>query len=333
MLIGSSQISYGTSHRSASAAAVTEEAIVRPRPVASRPRPAPPRLDTVDLSAAAASCDCREDLRGLDPKQRAAALAVEAIAGRRIRWVNFSPGSAAPPAARPAPVAASMPSAPTATRRTEYYAESEQTNFTAQGLVETADGRQIRFNIDLTMSREYESVTTRIIEPPPPPPDRGPNVKDPLVLNFNNAPARLTEAKIAFDLDADGETEQISFAAEGSGFLTLDRNGDGRATNGAELFGPQTGNGFAELAAYDEDRNGWIDEADSVYSRLRVWDQAGYATLAEKGVGAIAVNAAETPFAYRDANNTLHAQLRSTGVYLQESGEAGTIQQLDLVVS
>jgi hypothetical protein len=31
------------------------------------------------------------------------------------------------------------------------------------------------------------------------------------------------------------------------------------------LFGPQTGNGFAELAEYDEDKNNWIDENDSIY--------------------------------------------------------------------
>jgi hypothetical protein len=285
----------------------------------------------VQLSAEA--CDCREDLRGLDPKQRAAALAVEAIAGRRIQWVNFSAGASTAAAPAPPIAAAPAPDAPTAIRRTEYYAESEQTSFQAEGLVETADGRQIRFNIDLTMSREYESLSTRIVEPPPPPADRGPNVKDPLVLNFGNTPARLTEAKISFDLDSDGDTEQISFVAEGSGFLMLDKNGDGKATNGKELFGPQTGNGFAELAAYDDDRNGWIDEADAVYSRLRVWVQSGVSTLAEKGVGAIAVNAAETPFAYKDAANVQHAQLRSTGVYLHESGEAGTVQQLDLVVS
>ncbi len=332
MIIGSSQISYGTTHRSASAAAVIEEAVVRPRGTVTQLRRPP---DTVQLSTEA--CDCREDLRGLDPKQRGAALAFEAMAGRRIQWVNFSGGSSAPPPA-PVPTAAvSAPqadAAPTATRRTEYYAEFEQTSFQAEGVVETADGRQIRFNVDLTMSRDYESVTTRIIEPPPPPPPgSAPNVKDPLVLNFGNAPARLTEAKISFDLDSDGQTEQISFVAGESGFLMLDKNGDGKATNGKELFGPQTGNGFEELAAYDEDRNGWIDEADSVYSRLRVWDQSGVSTLAEKGVGAIAVNAAETPFAYKDMNNTQHAQLRSTGVYLQESGEAGTIQQVDLVVS
>lgn len=331
MIIGSSQISYGTTHRSASAAAVLEEAIVRPRTAAPRPVQIRRPPDTVQLSSEA--CDCREDLRGLDPKQRAAALAVEAIAGRRIRWVNFSGGSPAPAAAPLNSPSASAPETPTATRRTEYYAESEQTSFQAEGLVETAEGRQIRLNVHLTMSREYESVSTRIIEPPPPPPGNGPNVKDPLVLNFGNAPARLTEAKITFDLDSDGETEQISFVAEGSGFLMLDKNGDGKATNGQELFGPQTGNGFEELATYDEDQNGWIDEADSVYSRLRVWDQSGVSTLAEKGVGAIAVNAAETPFAYKDMNNTQHAQLRSTGVYLQESGESGTIQQLDLVVS
>jgi hypothetical protein len=33
-------------------------------------------------------------------------------------------------------------------------------------------------------------------------------------------------------------------------------------------LGPQTGNGFAELAAYDADRNNWIEEGDPAYGDL-----------------------------------------------------------------
>lgn len=73
------------------------------------------------------------------------------------------------------------------------------------------------------------------------------------------------------DLDADGMEDQISFVLPGSGFLALDLNGDGRINDGRELFGPETGDGFAELARYDEDGNQWIDENDPVFERLRIW--------------------------------------------------------------
>ena len=45
----------------------------------------------------------------------------------------------------------------------------------------------------------------------------------------------------------------------------LDLNNDDIITNGNELFGPRTGNGFTELSVYDEDGNNWIDEKDLVY--------------------------------------------------------------------
>ena len=41
------------------------------------------------------------------------------------------------------------------------------------------------------------------------------------------------------------------------------------------------GNGFSELAEYDSDGNGWIDENDEVYDQLKVWvkDENGKDTL------------------------------------------------------
>lgn len=42
--------------------------------------------------------------------------------------------------------------------------------------------------------------------------------------------------------------------------LSLDQNGNGEIDNGTELFGTKSGDGFADLARYDLDYNGWIDE-------------------------------------------------------------------------
>jgi len=158
---------------------------------------------------------------------------------------------------------------------------------------------------------------------------------DPLVINFAGNAAELTDEKIDFDLDADGERESVSFVKAGSGFLVLDRNGDGIATDGSELFGPTSGDGFAELAAHDQDGNGWIDEADAVYHDLRVWtkDATGgdlYSTLAEKNVGAIYLRNVSTNFTLQDSTGETAGKVRTTGVYLTENGQANTIQQVDL---
>ena len=149
-------------------------------------------------------------------------------------------------------------------------------------------------------------------------------------MNFRGAPARISGAKIAFDLNSDGKAEDFSFVASGSGFLAFDGNGDGKVNDGSELFGPRTGEGFAELASYDADGNGWIDANDPIVAKLRIWTRDRLSTLSEKGIGAISTTSADTPFALKDGANVLQANVRATGVYLSESGQAGTIQQVDL---
>jgi hypothetical protein len=162
-------------------------------------------------------------------------------------------------------------------------------------------------------------------------------MKDPLVLNFEGTAAQLTSQRFAFDLDADGQTDSINFVAGGSGFLALDRNEDGSINDGSELFGAKSGDGFAELATFDADKNGWIDENDAVYEQLRVWtkDSTGndqLATLKQANVGAISLARVATPFDIKDTTNSLQGQIRSSGIFLQEDGGMGTVQQIDLTV-
>nr|MBP7525716.1 VCBS repeat-containing protein [Propionivibrio sp.] len=161
--------------------------------------------------------------------------------------------------------------------------------------------------------------------------------KDPLVINFGGTAAQLTSQRFKFDLDADGKTEDINFVAGGSGFLALDRNGDGKINDGAELFGAKTGNGFAELAALDADKNGWIDENDASYADLRVWTKDGagkdkFSTLKQANVGAISLSHIATQFDLKDAQNVSQGEIKASGIYLQETGAVGTIQQIDLTV-
>jgi hypothetical protein len=129
---------------------------------------------------------------------------------------------------------------------------------------------QHRFDLQLSMSRAYHEESTTSLRL-----GDAARKTDPLVLNFAGTAAQLTGQRFAFDLNADGQTEQINFVAPGSGFLVFDRNQDGKVNNGSELFGPTTNNGFQELAALDDDRNGWIDESDAAFDRLQVWTRDG----------------------------------------------------------
>jgi len=212
----------------------------------------------------------------------------------------------------------------------ESHYEYESMNFSASGSITTADGAQIDFSVDLSMTREFYSEQHIQIR-------AGEALKDPLSVNFSGTAAELTQTKFSFDIDADGRSEQIAFLRPGSGFLALDKNEDGRINNGTELFGALTGDGFAELARFDTDHNNFIDENDSIYDRLRIWEKDSdgrdrLMALGKAGIGAIFLGSSASPFDIRDQNNSLAGKVQSTGIFIRENGSVGTMQQLDLVV-
>ena len=214
-----------------------------------------------------------------------------------------------------------------------YYEETESTSFKALGQVNTADGRTIDVGLNVEMSRTfaaYSSTQVNLTDL---------NLCDPLVINFNgNLPGLKSgdEFSFFFDLDADGKEEKISSLGPESAFLALDLNGDGKINDGSELFGPKSGDGFKDLGKYDEDGNGWIDENDEIFEKLKLWvkDPSGedvLYTLKQKNVGALYLGAAATQFTLADANNAALGYIRQTGLFLYEDGMAGSMQHVDLV--
>ncbi|MBL0208308.1 MAG: VCBS repeat-containing protein [Propionivibrio sp.] len=216
--------------------------------------------------------------------------------------------------------------------RHESYTDTEQTLFQATGVIRASDGKEVSFSISLTMARNYHEESNVSIR-------EGDARKkmDPLVLNFSGSAAQLTSRRFKFDLDSDGRPEEMNFVTENSGFLAFDRNGDGKINNGSELFGAKSGNGFAELSALDTDHNGWIDENDKAFSQLSIWrkDASGkdiLASLKQANIGALSLTSVESPFELKSSDNTLQGQVRSSGMFLQEDGKTGTMQQIDLTV-
>ena len=213
-----------------------------------------------------------------------------------------------------------------------FHTEMEYTAFQSQGCVKTQDGREISFGIEVEMSRafceKYDSMFVQDV----------PVTCDPLVLNLEGDIGKISDQKFLFDLNADGAAEEISFTEQGSGFLALDKNKDGEINDGSELFGTKSGNGFKDLAEYDEDGNGWIDENDSVFDDLSIWtlNEEGekvQISLLKADVGAIYLGSASTEFSLKnEETHDTNGIIRSTGVFLKESGGAGTIQHIDLVI-
>lgn len=207
--------------------------------------------------------------------------------------------------------------------------EEENTAFSTVGTVRTADGRELQFNVEVGMSREFQQYYREELEL------ASFTMCDPLVINLNTNVAELSDQKFFFDIDADGEEDEISQLGAGSGYLALDQNNDGIINDGSELFGTSSGDGFADLEKYDEDGNGWIDENDAVWSKLKIWckDENGQDVLyrlAEKGVGAICLQRAATDFTLQGGTGQTHGAIRSTGIFLYENGSAGTVQHVDV---
>ncbi len=289
-----------------------------------------------EASAIQHSIDAAEN----DPMLRLIKAMVAMLTGKEVKVFDSSElqsGAATPQVQDPNQSSQAPPAQQSAGYGIEYdrhesVSEVEQTSFDASGVVHTSDGKEIQFSLSLSMARSYHEESDVAIRQ-----GDARQKKDPLVLNFGGTAAQLTSQRFKFDLDSDGKKEDINFVAGGSGFLAFDRNGDGKINNGSELFGARSGDGFAELATLDSDKNGWIDENDAAYEQLSVWTKDGagkdqLATLREANVGALALGHVATPFDLKDGSNATQGQIRSTGIFLQENGKAGTMQQIDLTV-
>ena len=213
-----------------------------------------------------------------------------------------------------------------------YYEESESTSFSAEGIVRCKDGSEISFNMNLSMSRSFSMYYSEEIN------HLEQALTDPLVINFDQNLTELSDQTFMFDIDSDGVEDEISKLVAGSGFLSLDLNDNGIIDDGSELFGTKSGNGFADLSVYDTDHDGFIDEDDEIFEKLKIMtiDENGQQhlySLKEKNVGAIYLGYAPTEFSINSLeDNSNYGVVRNSGIFLAENGGGGSIQQIDLAV-
>lgn len=210
----------------------------------------------------------------------------------------------------------------------QMYEETESLSFSTMGHVVTDTG-SIDLNLNFSMTRSFMLENRIDIY----------TAFDPLVINLDGDIPNLLSDTFSFDLDNDGTSDQISKLGSGSGFLALDKNKDGEVNRGSELFGTITGDGFGELREYDEDKNSWIDENDSIFDSLQIWlknedkNEKELISLGEVGIGAIYLNSESSGFTYKTPANNVLGEMKSSGIFLHEDGKVGNISQIDFVAS
>lgn len=292
------------------------------------------------LAGAETCCPIEDGDPSLTANLRVAIAIVEHLTGRRVQLLRTERvGAAADPTAPGATGGAGSGTAagPAATpwelaidhhHRIE---EHEHTTVVAHARVTFEDGSEREIALELGMSRRFvEEVGFSLrlggsAEP-----------IDPLVVTLSPEAASFGSDHLRFDLDLDGTTNDVRMTGGTSHYLVHDRDGDGRITDGSELFGPRTGDGFAELAAHDLDGNGWIDLGDPIFHELRlaVSDGEGGVVLRgleELGVAAIGVASVTSPFSVRDRDGaTPVGQIQATGLVLLRDQGVGTVQHVDL---
>ncbi|MDK4629551.1 iron-regulated protein FrpC, partial [Kingella kingae] len=82
-----------------------------------------------------------------------------------------------------------------------------------------------------------------------------------------------------FDHNNDGIRTATGWISAGDGLLVRDLNGNGLIDNGSELFGNNTrlangqnaAHGYAALAELDSNHDNLINQADELFSSLKVW--------------------------------------------------------------
>lgn len=265
------------------------------------------------------SKDEDEEMAALDSKTRMIVRALEALTGEKIDLKHFKERHGSRQAG-------TLQASPPILTYERMRSEESGMNLSFEGVLRTQEGADISFSLSIQWKQEFvETERIRL--------QNGAEMEDPLIISLDGKPPVSAEK---FDFNLTSTAHQLNNLTAGSGYLVNDRNANGKADNGLELFGPKTSDGFAELAAYDDDGNGWIDSADTVFKQLYLWSpQQGdgeMVSLEQVGIGAISLSPVNIDYTQKSGIDTPLARFKEAGVAVGEKGEAYGVFSIDLAV-
>lgn len=172
-------------------------------------------------------------------------------------------------------------------------------------------------------------------------------LKDPILVQFGSQGLGEISGESDFDINNDNALNKLPIFSGDVGYLVYDINQNGKADNGTELFGPQTGNGFTEMAKLDSNHNGFIDQEDEHFDKLYLWkpgdeqvtgdleteqitNQGQWISLSDIGIYAINLAGQNSPYSFYDQQGEIQAQLRQSSFALNESGNVLGVHQIDV---
>jgi hypothetical protein len=137
---------------------------------------------------------------------------------------------------------------------------------------------------------------------------------------------------VHFDYNGDGIAENTAWVGADDGLLAIDKNGDGKVNNGAELvFG---GAGLSDLeglaATYDSNGDGKLDAADAEFAKFGIWQDANSNGVTDAGEfrsliseGIISISLTSDGRAYAAADGQV--QVKGEALYTRADGSTGKL--------
>jgi hypothetical protein len=177
------------------------------------------------------------------------------------------------------------------------YAEMETISFTVNGVVKTADGQEISFELNLNIEK------TLLIEKDINIQTEDGNSTDPMIVNFSGTAAQLTSFSFEFEFESD-DNNCGSFRRPGWGHIRF----------GADI-----------KRLYDAFR--------AVMRTLKQADLGNLAETHEKKPGdSMGLQGMQLPFKVDNLQFDIETIMMKNSMYLHEDGNAGSTQQINLAL-